>query len=120
MSTIYFPSTEHYPNTRQWHLATIWTLAEPLPACEMEVALLWDQRYAEAWCWQHEDEVLNNKFFLSHMQRVMDADLSYPIILSEEDYIFDGVHRLMKAKFLNMKTISCVKFKKDPESTYVK
>ena len=44
----------------------------------------------------------------------MHADLSYPIILSEENYILDGVHRLMRAKYLDLKNIAYVKFSKDP------
>ena len=50
------------------------------------------------------------------MERVLNADLSYPIILSEENLIFDGVHRLVKAKHLGLEYIQYVKFEKDPEN----
>ena len=119
MSTVYFPATNKYSTTRQWDLKYIWELSESLPVEEIDVQVLWDRRYGKAWCWQHEDEVINNDFFLHHMQRVMDANLSYPIILSEEGYIFDGVHRLMKCKYLGIEKINCVKFIKDPEPSNV-
>jgi len=35
--------------------------------------------------------------------------------LSEENIIFDGVHRLMKAKHLGLEYIDCVRFKTDPK-----
>lgn len=114
-SWVYFPATKNYPYPRKWALDFIWELSKDLEVEKIEVDALWEERYGEAWCWQHEDEVINNDFFLHHMSRVMTADLSFPIVLSEEDYIFDGVHRLMKAKYLGLKTIHCVRFKRDPE-----
>lgn len=117
-STVYFPETKLYPYKRTWHLNKIWRLSEPLKKQKIKVSELWDERYSKAWCWQHEDEELNNLFFLHHMRRVLNADLNYPIILSEEKLIFDGVHRLVKAKHLNLEYIDCVQFKKDPECHY--
>lgn len=114
-STVYLPSTKNYPNPRQWQLKDLWELSKPLKVKQIKVSELWDNRYKEAWCWQHEDEAINNLFFLHHMRRVLNADLSYPIILSEENYIFDGVHRLMKAKHLNIEYIDYVQFEKDPK-----
>ena len=113
-SWVYFPTTKNYPYPRKWALEFIWELADSLVPDMIEVDKLWDERYGEAWCWQHEDEVVNNNFFLHHMSRVMTADLNYPIILSEENLIFDGVHRLMRAKYLGLKRIPYVKFERDP------
>ncbi len=113
-STVYFPKTKLYPYERTWNLDQIWDASSSLEVFQVKVNTLWDNRYKNAWCWQHEDEVLNNQFFLHHMRRVLNSDLNYPIILSEEDLIFDGVHRLVKAKHLDLKYINCVKFKKDP------
>jgi hypothetical protein len=114
-STVYLPHTDKYPYPRQWHLRVLWRKSEKLQKKKIKVDTLWDSRYGEAWCWQHEEEIINNDFFLHHMQRVLEADLSFPIILSEENYIFDGVHRLMKCKHLGIEYIDCVQFEKDPE-----
>ena len=117
-STVYFPKTELYPYNRQWDLNHIWDISKELEIKFIDVAELWDERYEKAWCWQHEDEIIDNSFFLHHMQRVLNADLNYPIILSEEKLIFDGVHRLMKAKHLGHKKIQFVQFEKDPISNF--
>ena len=115
-STVYFPETPKYPSPRQWNLDTIWELSNNLPKRKIKVSELWNNRYKKAWCWQHEGEELNNQFFLHHMERVLKADLSYPIILSEEKLIFDGVHRLVKARHLGLEYIECRRFTKDPPS----
>jgi len=49
-----------------------------------------------------------------HMQAVLDADLSYPIILDEDGDLMDGRHRLMKAMLNGVKTIKAVRFDKNP------
>ena len=113
-STVHFPKTNLYPYERKWNVNDIWEITKNFESKLISVDKLWNDRYAKAWCWQHENELINNEFFLHHMERVINADLSYPIILSEENLIFDGVHRLVKAKFYNLEKISYVKFKKDP------
>lgn len=44
----------------------------------------------------------------AHWRRVLDADLDYPIDLLQRDrlIILDGVHRLLKADVLGMRTIT--------------
>lgn len=113
-STVYLPKTNKYNYPRQWNLNDLWRLSSNLQVNTINVNTLWNQRYAKAWCWQQEDEALNNEFFLHHMQRITNANLDYPIILSEENYILDGVHRLMKCKYLNIQDIKYVQFTKDP------
>jgi disulfide oxidoreductase YuzD len=118
-STVYFPKTKLYPYQRQWDLKDIWKSTKDFQKKKIKISELWDTRYAKAWCWQHEEEVINNEFFLHHMERVLKADLSYPIILSEENLIFDGVHRLVKAKHLGLEYIEYVQFKKDPPTNTI-
>jgi disulfide oxidoreductase YuzD len=113
-TTVYFPITNKYPYKRKWDLSLIWEKSKYFTVQKIKVSELWNTRYSKAWCWQHENETINNEFFLHHLERVMSADLNYPIILSEENLIFDGVHRLMKAKYLGMQYINYVKFSKDP------
>ena len=115
-STVTLPKTNNYPYVRNWDLDQIWNNSSALKVFEVKVNTLWDDRYSKAWCWQHDGEIINNEFFLHHLERVMAADLNYPIILSEERYILDGVHRLIKAKYLGLKNIKSVQFKKDPLS----
>jgi len=45
-----------------------------------------------------------------HKQRISDADLSFPLIVSADGWynIFDGMHRLCKARQMNHRALSCV------------
>jgi len=47
------------------------------------------------------------------------ADLSYPIILSANGSVMDGMHRVAKAVLLGRATIEAVQFSVDPEPDYV-
>lgn len=45
-----------------------------------------------------------------HFKRIMDADLNYPIMIDNNNYIVDGMHRLSKAYMLKMKYIKAYTF----------
>lgn len=113
-STITLPKTKKYPYIRKWDLVKIWDDSKSLKTTKIKVNELWDERYSKVFCWLQEGEQVDNLFFLHHLKRVLNADLNYPIILSEERYIMDGVHRLMKAKHLGIEYIKCVQYQKDP------
>jgi len=49
-----------------------------------------------------------------HAQRIVEADLAYPLILSAEGVIMDGRHRLMKAWMLRRETVAVVRFPVNP------
>jgi hypothetical protein len=47
------------------------------------------------------------------------ADLRFPIILSADGRVMDGMHRVAKAVLLRQATIEAVQFDVDPEPDYV-
>lgn len=49
-----------------------------------------------------------------HVKAVMNADLSFPIILDEDGDIMDGRHRIMKAMTEGKKTVKAVRFEENP------
>ena len=60
----------------------------------------------------------NLRSFIEHMRMVVDADLSYPVLMNEDGFIIDGRHRLSKAILNKQKTIKGVRFMKDPCACY--
>ena len=52
------------------------------------------------------------------MRLIEQTDLSYPIILSSDGRVMDGMHRVAKALFEGRKTIEAVQFNQDPEPDY--
>lgn len=55
-----------------------------------------------------------------HMRRALDVDTRYPVILSEEGFIMDGWHRVLRALIDGKTTIKAVRFNKTPPYDYVK
>lgn len=56
---------------------------------------------------------------IEHMQLVQEADLAYPIILCSQGRLMDGMHRVVKAKFLGKDLISVVQFDVDPKPDFI-
>ena len=54
-----------------------------------------------------------------HMQLVLETDLHYPIILSSDGRVMDGMHRVVKAFVLGHDIIKAVQFAEDPEPDYI-
>jgi len=54
-----------------------------------------------------------------HATLINETDLKYPIILSQDGGVMDGMHRVCKALILGKDTISAVRFEQDPEPDYV-
>lgn len=55
----------------------------------------------------------------NHAHLISECDLSFPIILSSDGRVMDGMHRICKAVNLGMDTIQAVSFTLDPEPDYV-
>ena len=56
---------------------------------------------------------------VEHARLIEAADLRFPIILSSDDRVMDGMHRVCKAVLLNRPTLEAVRFTTDPEPDYV-
>ena len=60
-------------------------------------------------------ENLTLREMVTHINAVMDADLSFPIIMDEDGIIMDGRHRIMAAMQRGEKSIKAVRFDVNPE-----
>ena len=54
-----------------------------------------------------------------HARLISESDLSYPVILSSDGRIMDGMHRVLKAVLLGQSHIAAVRFVTDPEPDFV-
>jgi hypothetical protein len=51
-----------------------------------------------------------------HTKRINDASFEYPVILSAEGWVMDGMHRICKALLIGKETIEAVQFLVNPEA----
>jgi hypothetical protein len=100
-----------------WHVPRLWELSRHLPVKEVEVAsfdeLDWD-------CWFGSSRKPTIRTVARHCQRIMNADLSYPIILHADGSLMDGGHRLAKALMQGLKMIKAVQFDVTPPPDEIK
>lgn len=102
-----------------WYVDDLWSIASNMPVVELSVNKLWEQ-YKDRWYWFDSfEERIDYQKFLHHYKRCEEADLSFPILIFPQNKIADGVHRLVKAKLLGLKTISAILFEELPEVNFV-
>ena len=54
-----------------------------------------------------------------HAKLINETDLKYPIILSQDGQVMDGMHRVSKALIEGRETILAVRFDVDPKPDYI-
>lgn len=92
---------------KRWQVTRLFQLAKKLPVYEVPtVAVVSSDVYTQ----------LTLRQFVGHMKAVLNADMSYPIILSADGDIMDGRHRLMRAILEERPTIKLVRFEKTPDA----
>lgn len=89
-----------------WSVPRLFELSKNMPVIEVPLDHL---------CISSTYEKLTLRDLVMHMEAVDNADLSMPIIMSEDGDIMDGRHRVMKALLLNFQTIKAVRFEENPE-----
>lgn len=68
---------------------------------------------------QDGDAPMTCRELLEHVRLIHEADLTYPIILSADGRVMDGMHRVLKAALETRSQIDAVQFVEDPEPDYV-
>ena len=98
-----------------WKVETLWRLAEALPIQHLPLKEIY---WADDNCayLEEDDSYLN---FAKHVKRVLDADLSFPVILSSKGIVMDGMHRLVKAHIFGVPTVKAVRFDEMPSPNCV-
>lgn len=72
----------------------------------------------ENFWFQNENDVATCRAIVDHIKLIQDVDLSFPIILSSDGRVMDGMHRVAKALLQGRDEIYAVQFSKTPESDY--
>ena len=110
MSHVIISGNEH--ETLTWKVERLWELARDLPVETVPVKDLLG--ILEGICCITSDE-RSCMDMARHAKRVLEADLSYPVILSADGGLFDGSHRIAKAWVLGIEEIQVVRFSVNPE-----
>lgn len=103
-------------DTLVWDCDRLVKLSRDLP--RMVVPLDSIRELDEGYWRDDEDPHLTCREIVEHVRLILDADLSYPIILSADGRVMDGMHRVARAVLEGRREIEVVRFVRDPEPDY--
>jgi hypothetical protein len=72
----------------------------------------------EFWFGDHDNSP-TCRAIADHARLIIEADLSYPIILAEDGRVMDGMHRVAKAYIEGRSSIAAIQLRKDPPPDFV-
>jgi hypothetical protein len=98
--------------TAAWDVDRLIELSRDLPVNDIEVASVWQLDSP------HWGQVTPRDLAL-HIRLVEEADLAYPIILSADGRVMDGMHRVVKALIQGRSKIPAVQFEMQPEPDFL-
>ncbi len=96
---------------RMWKVERLWELAEELPTIEiaLEEIVGLDQV-----TWFSDTQRPTIRSIVGHCQRILNCNLSYPVILTEDNRVFDGMHRAARHLLDGKDKIQVKRFEKNP------
>ena len=93
-----------------WRIPRLWELARDLPVEQIPLSKV--ERYLHG----HWGPDRPTGYDIArHAQRIINADLDYPIIFAAEGHLMDGTHRIAKAYALGLTELKAVRFRVTPE-----
>ena len=99
-------------NLYYWKASTLWKLSETM---EVEDVSL------DSFDWTNENFQCGNlsdpplwRDIGNHTKQILAADLKYPIVISAEGNVMDGMHRILKCYVFGLPTVKAVRFKVTP------
>ena len=102
--------SDYSNGTFLWHDTTLWRAAAELRPQMRLTKHVWDMIRFNEW----GGSTTSADDFLKDMRRVLQADMSHPIILTPDGHLADGYHRVVKAVLENRRYIEYVKLKVMP------
>lgn len=67
-----------------------------------------------------ENQKLTCREIVDHAGLMLKSDLAFPVILSKDGRIMDGMHRVCKALLEGLDQVEAVRFVHDPEPDYIR
>ena len=101
---------------RAWDVDRLLLLTRDLPVVEVSLSAI---RELDEPYWFRSGMVATCRNIAEHIKLVNEADLSFPIILSADGGVMDGMHRAVKALLHDLATIRAKRFARDPEPDHV-
>ncbi len=99
-----------------WDVDRLITLSKDFSRVRILLSLI---RELDEPFWFGHDDVPTCRAIAEHARLIEATNLHYPIILSADGRVMDGMHRVCKAVLLGLTSIEAVRFTTDPAPDYV-
>lgn len=99
-----------------WDVHRLVELTRDLPVIQVDLS---DIAELDEPFWFGAGTVPTCRAVAEHARLIQETDLSFPIILSSNGRVMDGMHRVCKAFLNDYTTIAAVQFATDPSPDYV-
>jgi hypothetical protein len=99
-----------------WDVHRLVALTKDLPRTNLSLSSI---RELDESFWFGNGNTPTCRAVVEHARLIEAADLRFPIILSADGRVMNGMHRVAKALLANRPTIEAVQFLADPEPDYV-
>ncbi|MGQ5524399.1 hypothetical protein ACUHMQ_14225 [Chitinimonas sp. PSY-7] len=100
-----------------WDVHRMIELTKHLPVRQVSLDAI--QELDEPYWFGEGSEAPTCRVVAEHAQLIAEADLQYPVILSSDGRVMDGMHRIAKAVIQGRSCIDAVQFEQDPEPHFV-
>jgi hypothetical protein len=102
-----------------WDVHRLITLTETQALPHISIPIASIRELDECFWFQDENALPTCRAIAGHAKLIGETDLAYPIILSSDGRVMDGMHRVAKALMLEHANITAVQFLEDPEPDYI-
>ena len=99
-----------------WDIDRLLTLVKDLPTIQVPLSAISD---LDMPYWYNHGYLPTCRSIAEHARLIIEANLAYPIILSSDGGVMDGMHRAAKAVIEGRSTILAKQFAEDPEPDFV-
>lgn len=99
-----------------WDVHRLIELSSGLPVVQVPLSSI--AELDEAFWYGLEGDRPTCRSVALHARLMEEVDLSYPVILSSEGRVMDGMHRVCRALVLGLESIPAVRFESNPEPDY--
>ncbi|MBN9088199.1 MAG: hypothetical protein J0J01_14915 [Reyranella sp.] len=101
---------------RAWDIHRLIALAGSLPVIQMPLAAI---RELDEPYWFDHGYAPTCRAVAEHARLIQDVDVRFPIILSADGRVMDGMHRVARAPLLNLDSLPAKRFAEDPAPDHV-
>ena len=100
-----------------WDVDRLVALTKNLPRFQVRLTAI--RELDEPYWFSSGNGDATSRAVIEHARFMAEADLGFPIILSSDGRVMDGMHRVGKALLSGLASIEAVQFQHDPEPDYV-